>query len=271
LNGIPAIRALQNETPAGLAKRAQVNLSSFLKYNDLSISDRIIPGEFYYLKKKNTGSPSQQHIASSGENLWAVSQKYGVQLKRLRKFNPGITTLQAGTLVWVTNPASIDSTLPSKVIELDSRQTFTWSANASNLEPLVQIELVQPTPTVETLAETNIEQQSVGFLPNQHIVSPGETLYSIAKRYGVAVMDIVQWNGLNLEEGIKPGQILKLESMPKEVVESSEKYVIYEVKATDTLYSVAREHGVTIKQLMDWNEKKDFAITAGEKLRILRQ
>lgn len=45
----------------------------------------------------------------------------------------------------------------------------------------------------------------------------------------------------------------------------------HEVRPTDTLYSIAREHGVTIKDLMDWNNKKNFGVTAGEKLKVLKK
>jgi membrane-bound lytic murein transglycosylase D len=43
------------------------------------------------------------------------------------------------------------------------------------------------------------------------------------------------------------------------------------VKASDTLYAVARQYGVTIKDLMDWNNKKDFTLTVGESLKILKR
>ncbi len=42
-------------------------------------------------------------------------------------------------------------------------------------------------------------------------------------------------------------------------------------KSSDTLYSIAREYGVTIKELMEWNQKKDFSLTVGEKLRIVKK
>jgi len=44
--------------------------------------------------------------------------------------------------------------------------------------------------------------------------------------------------------------------------------ITHEVKASDTLYSVARQYGVTIKDIMDWNHKKDFSLSQGEKLEI---
>jgi membrane-bound lytic murein transglycosylase D len=90
-------------------------------------------------------------------------------------------------------------------------------------------------------------------------------------------MDLVNWNGLNLQEGIKPGQVLKLvdsqvvtaDTKDTEVVEPKE--IIHEVKSSETLYSVARKYGVTIKELMDWNGKKDFSVSVGDKLRIIRK
>ena len=50
---------------------------------------------------------------------------------------------------------------------------------------------------------------------DEHVVKAGETLYGIAKLYKLEVMDLVRWNNLNLQEGIKPGQVIKLkESQP---------------------------------------------------------
>jgi membrane-bound lytic murein transglycosylase D len=43
---------------------------------------------------------------------------------------------------------------------------------------------------------------------------------------------------------------------------------LHQVKASDTLYSVARQYGVTIKELMEWNDKKDFSLSVGEKLKV---
>jgi membrane-bound lytic murein transglycosylase D len=44
----------------------------------------------------------------------------------------------------------------------------------------------------------------------------------------------------------------------------------HEVKASDTVYSIARKYGVTIKELMEWNNKKDFTLSVGEKLKVHR-
>ncbi len=56
------------------------------------------------------------------------------------------------------------------------------------------------------------------------------------------------------------------QSQPKD--ESNGQLIIHEVKPSDTLFSVARQYNVTIKDLMDWNSKVDFALAVGEKLKI---
>jgi membrane-bound lytic murein transglycosylase D len=66
--------------------------------------------------------------------------------------------------------------------------------------------------------------------------------------------------------------VLKLsESQPIEnnvVTPDKPSEVEHQVKATDTLYSIARQYGVTIKELMEWNNKKDFALSVGERLKV---
>ena len=71
-------------------------------------------------------------------------------------------------------------------------------------------------------------------------------------------------NGFGAETDIQPGQFIKLVEgkmleMPK---------TVHEVKTTDTIYSIARQYGITVKELMDLNDKRDFEIKPGQKLII---
>ncbi|MDZ7650387.1 MAG: LysM peptidoglycan-binding domain-containing protein [Cytophagales bacterium] len=116
------------------------------------------------------------------------------------------------------------------------------------------------------------------ILLGQHVVTQGETLYTIAKIYGVNVTDLLAWNSLDINAGLRTGQYLKVKSPEQmggyenESISNQSKdstFIEYEVKPTDTLYSVARQYNVTIKELMDWNHKQDFNLALGEKLKIL--
>ena len=46
--------------------------------------------------------------------------------------------------------------------------------------------------------------------PDTHIVRKGETLYSIAFRYGKSPADVARWNRLGDGSLIYPGQVLRL-------------------------------------------------------------
>ena len=43
-----------------------------------------------------------------------------------------------------------------------------------------------------------------------YVVRPGDSLYSIARRFRVTVPDLREWNGVAAEKIIKPGQRLKM-------------------------------------------------------------
>jgi lipoprotein NlpD len=47
-------------------------------------------------------------------------------------------------------------------------------------------------------------------VPAHYTVQPGDTLYSIAWRYGLDYHDVAGWNGVGSDYLIKPGQVLKL-------------------------------------------------------------
>jgi membrane-bound lytic murein transglycosylase D len=43
--------------------------------------------QYYLLGKKRVRGSEAYHQAAAGDNLWKVSQRYGVQLKKLKKYN----------------------------------------------------------------------------------------------------------------------------------------------------------------------------------------
>lgn len=47
-----------------------------------------------------------------------------------------------------------------------------------------------------------------GQQPQQHVVAAGETAWSVARRYNVAINDLARWNGLGSDMAVRPGQRL---------------------------------------------------------------
>lgn len=284
INGVLAIKAAAGETTSALATRGNVSLSEFLKYNEIAVDHELQAGSFYFLQKKKTKSDQLKHTVKADENLWAISQEYGVQLRRLKKLNriSDSNSLRPGEVVWLNTKRPVQESAlqpvlaaEAEVVVVDDDSFFGWEVkpktgidvNKSEVKPIP----VEPVAAKQELVIATTPQDGL------HQVKPGETLYSISKNYGVKVTELLTWNQLDINAGLKPGQSLKVaptvisstEDTTNNSKTTSPAFIIYEVKPTDTLYSVAREYNVTIKELMDWNQKENFSLAQGEKLRIL--
>jgi len=262
INDVPVIQAKAGESLFALAERAGMSLSHFMKYNDLEDGHKVTAGGFYFMGKKKSKTETDFHKVKPGETLWQISQQYGVQVKRLKKYNhlSDNERLSAGEMVWLNSSKPKDGTTlavddDDPAVELNEDKAFDWGQPvASTQVALIPVEKTAITPE-------NTEK------PETHVVQPGETLYSISRQYQLSVNDLKVINNID-QEGLKPGQIIKLSGNESvtEPVPASE--TIHEVKISDTLYSVARQYGVTIKDLMECNNKKDFSVSLGERLKI---
>jgi membrane-bound lytic murein transglycosylase D len=307
INGVRTLQASAGEDAAQLAARGGVDLSKFLRWNDMAAGDDIVEGQVYFLGRKRLKGSDDFHKVSSGESLWAISQRYGIQLKRVLRYNRMEEAVDpaAGTMLYLASRRPKADPVIANVespVEVNSNEAFTWTVAPEKSQSLdVNDAAIAYTGTVkgpdpvdsngadslkilqvDKTAETSEDTASEVVIPippdMMHTVKAGETLYGIARLYNLTVMDLVTLNNLKLQDGIHPGQVLKLAehgqatASPSANLEkdATPRELYHEVKTSDTLYSIARQYDVTIKQIMEWNEKKDFSLSVGEKLRILR-
>lgn len=88
-NNVPYILAGDNETYESIAKEYGLFTRELLRFNDLKRPKELVPGTVVYLQKKRSKSQKHMdiHIAVEGDTYYDISQKYGVQLKKLFKYN----------------------------------------------------------------------------------------------------------------------------------------------------------------------------------------
>lgn len=95
-------------------------------------------------------------------------------------------------------------------------------------------------------------------------VVSGDSLWSIAKKYGTSVDTLKQINNLT-SNLLSIGQIIYLPD--KNAVDNdSEKYYI--IQPGDTLYSIARKYNLSVSKLKDLNNLNSDFISVGQKLLI---
>lgn len=109
--------------------------------------------------------------------------------------------------------------------------------------------------------------------PTVHEVQPGDTLFSLARRYGVTVQAIVEANRLYDPSWIYVGQVLvipdpadqRLQTQP--APSSAPTAATYTVQPGDTLIGIALRFGTTPQALARANHLTDpFLIYAGQQL-----
>ncbi|MEZ5420151.1 MAG: LysM peptidoglycan-binding domain-containing protein [Vicinamibacterales bacterium] len=116
-----------------------------------------------------------------------------------------------------------------------------------------------------------------------YTVKKGESLPTIARRLRVARNDLAEANYLSGRARLVPGQRLVVPRAPSPALLASRgaqgadraaddagvpARTIYRVRKGDTLYAIARRHGVSVENLRAWNGLKGSALAIGARLEI---
>ncbi|UOQ65425.1 LysM peptidoglycan-binding domain-containing protein [Hymenobacter volaticus] len=163
-----------------------------------------------------------------------------------------------------------------------------------------------PAPVASaTVPPTAPATSSVERIPANglHVVQAKEGIYSVARRYGLRPADLMAWNNLPPNSPLQLGQALRLTApqasasvattpvpspdptpapkpststpvskpaiTPAPAAPTAAPVVIrHTVAAGESMYAVSRKYEVTIKQIMEWNNKPDFNVRPGDVLII---
>lgn len=91
---------------------------------------------------------------------------------------------------------------------------------------------------------------------NSVVVQRGDTLYSISRRYGVPLKDLINANNLHAPYTLRVGQSLNLPAKQYHTVQRG-----------DTLYSIARQHNVDVTSLSRVNNMQTpYSLNIGDRL-----
>ena len=111
------------------------------------------------------------------------------------------------------------------------------------------------------LQSTGGSGSGTGNEPNgqiiNYIVKPGDTLSQIALQYGTTVSEIAALNGIINVNLIFPGQVLQIRTNSNNSQTNSTQVINYRIQRGDTLWGISNRYGVTIQNLVNWNNIKN--------------
>ena len=114
------------------------------------------------------------------------------------------------------------------------------------------------------------KSKSNNFIPYEmYIVSEGDTLWSISKKYNLSIRDLARMNSLNENDFLQLGQQLSIGN--KNIhrnMESKKRTILYSVKQGDTLFKISELFDVSIRSIEDINDFNQSTLMPGQIIKI---
>ncbi|MDT2837167.1 LysM peptidoglycan-binding domain-containing protein [Enterococcus durans] len=186
----------------------------------------------------NTGST---YTVKAGESVWSVANKNGISMDQLIQWNniknnfiyPGQQLIvKGGNAATSTNTSSTTAaTTPS-------------------------------TPNTSNTTSTASTGDTI------YTVKAGESVWGVANKHNITMDQLIQWNNIK-NNFIYPGQqVIVKKGTTQSAPTTGQK--TYTVKAGESVWGVADSHGITMNQLIEWNNIKNNFIYPGQQLIVAK-
>ncbi len=288
---------------AALAKCAGMTVDSIRKLNPELVKPCTPPSVDVYAFKIPKGTlqtfatnyesltddekrPWMTHTVARGETLASIAKRYGVatsdvasvnqltgyksKLKRGMSLRIPMTSLGAAPQLAMSEPASTTTT-----------NDVIGNATPESMSPRRH---AQPSPSVatttpEAAGTTTTVEGSKGRTTVKHTVQNGENLYSIARRYGVRLTDLRNWNNISYDkENIRIGDTLVV-AITDEATRSVAASDVEKIRVTrvishtvargETLAGIASLYNTTTDRLRALNKvPRNGALKSGKPIRV---
>lgn len=246
-----------------IANKFGVTVQEIRNLNNLT-SDLLSIGQVLLIPVTEPQLPGEvtTYTVKSGDNLYAIASRYGVTVDQIKATNNLTSnTLSIGQVL--TIPVS-GTTPPIEVTTYTVKSGDNLYSIANKYGVTVDQIKAANNLTSNTLSIGQVLTiPTIGVIPpvtgTTYTVQRGDSLYSIAEKFGVTVDQIKAANNLT-SNLLSIGQQL--------VIPSTAAGRTYTVKSGDNLYSIANRYGVTVDQIRAANNLTSNALSIGQVLVI---
>ena len=277
INGVPAITAKANESFAQIALNYEIKVYNLYKYNDLQKDDECKTGDTIFIKSKKNKAEIETYVFAEGDNIHAISQRFGIKIEKILLRNNLILNQQpaVGQIIYLNNKRPDAITIADNTIQKDSVEIIKTeiSPNVVKIDTIILNETVyeDPKKNMETMYPVNENtlsyfdtlEEKKSELSFFHTVQAGETLYGIAKKYNVKVDALQFLNAMN-NNNIEIGQKLIVNpNLPSaDTKEPQPVPGFHIVRHGETLFAISKMYNISVSDLKAINvlEKNDIKI-----------
>ena len=191
----------------------------------------------------------------------------------VRKLETNLLNYAEAVVRAVTNYANVPYSPPNgtsnngKVYIVQSGDTLWSIARRFNTTVNDLISANQLTSNILLIGQT----LKIPTLPNEgettYIVQSGDTLWSIANRYGTTINAIILANNL-VNDRLLIGQRLIIPGTSIPDNEMTQDFTYYTVQPNDSLWKIANQYGVNVQELINFNNLASTILQIGQQLMI---
>lgn len=268
------------DTLYGISRQHNTSAQRIRELNKLT-SDNLVPGQVLIVSNNDATNPSECVIytVEAGDSLYEIAKKYDTTADLIKEYN-GLASNDLSIGQELRIPCYIEdndnSDLPKYVnytVEAgdnlyDIAEKFGTTVDKikkdndlkSNTLTVGTVLIIDDKKKISSIEECYGLDFDVP-LSSTYVVQSGDSLYSIAKKFGTTTDKIKQLNNLN-NNILSVGQEIVIPSVALSEV------TIYKVQSGDNLYDLAKKFGTSVSELKDLNNLKSNSLSINQELKV---
>ena len=265
------------DTLYGISKQFGVSVDELKRINNLT-SNTITKGEILKIPSTVT---TIDYVVKKGDSLYSIAKRYNTTVKDITRLN-NLTSnsLTVGQLLIIAiddNATSTPTTYKDYVVKKGDSLYSIANKNNITVDELKKINNL--TGNMLSIGQVlKLPTQDKGEEMAMYTVQKGDSLYSIAKKFGITVDEIKSLNNLTSNNLAIGEQLMIKGSTGDEPINPEEEcigtgyaepqYIMYTVQRGDSLYTIARRYNTSVDNIKALNNLTNNNLTIGEQLKI---
>lgn len=213
------------------------------------------------------------YVIQAGDTLDALGRRLGIPWQRIAEYN-GITDptlLQVGQVVEIPGRAAETPVVTTEAAPVAEPTAPPPTDPPAEPAAPLPAEPAAPAPAPAPVTEPSPAAPAPAAKPTTHTVRAGESLASIAPRYGLSWQALAAMNGLDSRSVLQVGQVLRLNGTAPAASASAGTAATHTVRAGESLAAIAPRYGLTWQELAALNGLDGQTILqVGQVLRLTR-